>query len=148
MALSQHWSTFGDQFRHTKDEASVVRGEISSIAAELGELLRMEAALAKAETDEAKAHATKGATFGAVGGVFGLITAIFLFVTIMFGLDEVLPIWAAALITTLIALALTGVFMMMARAEMKQFSPAPKRFFQSIQEDLQWAKTQLKSNVR
>jgi hypothetical protein len=148
MALSQHWSTFGDQLRHTKDEAGAVRSEISSIAAELGELLRMEAQLAKAETDEAKAHATKGATFGAVGSVFGLITAIFLFLTIMFGLDEVLPLWAAAAITTLIGLVLTGIFMMMAKSEMKQFSPAPKRFMRSIQEDLQWAKTQMKSSVR
>jgi uncharacterized membrane protein YqjE len=148
MALTQHWSSFGDQLRHTKDEATAVRGEISSIAAELAELLRMEAQLAKAETDEAKAHATKGATFGAVGGVFGFITAIFLFLTIMFGLDEVLPLWAAALVTTLIGLALTGIFMMMAKSEMKKFSPAPKRFMQSIQEDLRWAKTQLKSSVR
>jgi hypothetical protein len=148
MALTQHWSTFGDQLRHTKDEASAVRGEISSIAAELGELLRMEAALAKAETDEAKAHATKGATFGAIGGVLGLISAIFLFLTIMFGLNEVLPLWAAALVTTLIALVLTGIFMMMAQSQMKQFSPAPKRFMHSIQEDLRWARSQLKSNVR
>jgi uncharacterized membrane protein YqjE len=148
MALTQHWNTFGDQLRHTKDEATAVRGEMSSIAAELGELLRMETALAKAETEEAKAHATKGATFGAVGGVLGLISAIFLFLTIMFGLDEVLPLWAAALVTTLIALVLTGIFMMMARSQMKQFSPAPKRFMRSIQEDLQWARTQLKSSVR
>ena len=125
-----------------------MRGELSSIAAELRELFTMEAELAKAETDQAKAHATKGATFGAVAGILGLISGIFVFLTIMFGLNEVVDLWLAALITTLIALALTGIAAMMARSELKQFSPMPKRFMHSLKEDMQWAKTQLRLNVR
>jgi len=149
MALTQQSSmNLGDQLRHTRSEAQAVRGELSSIAAELSELLQMEAQLAKAEANEATRHATKGATFGAVGGVLALISGIFVFLTIMLALDEVLPLWAAALVTTLIGLALTAIFMLMARSEMKQFSPTPKRFMKSLKEDMQWAKTQLKSNVR
>jgi uncharacterized membrane protein YqjE len=150
MALTTQHSTtpLGDQLRHTRDEATAVRGELSSIGAELRELFRLETELAKAETSEATSHATKGATYGAIGAVFGLITAIFLFLTIMFALDEVLPLWAAALVTTLIALVLAGIFMLMSRSQLKQFSPMPKRFAQSLQEDIQWARSQLKFSMR
>jgi VIT1/CCC1 family predicted Fe2+/Mn2+ transporter len=149
MALEQRTTpNLGEQIRHTKDEAREVRGELSSIAAELRELLMMEGVLAKAEADEAKGHATKGATYGAIAGVLGFIGGIFVFLTIMFGLNEVVDLWLAALITTLIALALAAIFAMLARSQLKQFSPMPKRFMRSIKEDMQWARTQLRLNVR
>jgi uncharacterized membrane protein YqjE len=149
MALTpQSTTNLGDQLRHTRDEAGAVRGELSSIAAELRELLQMEGELARAEVEEAKGHATKGAAYGTIGGVLGLITAIFLFLTIMFALDEALPLWAAALVTTLIAFVLMGIFMLLARTQLQQFSPMPRRFMQTIREDAQWATTQLKFNAR
>jgi hypothetical protein len=108
----------------------------------------METELAKAETDEAKRYATRGATFGAAGAVLGLITTVFLFLTIMFALDEVMPLWTAALVTALIALALTSIFMLLARSQLQKFSPMPKRFMQTLWEDAQWARSQLRFNMR
>ena len=83
-----------------------------------------------------------------MASILGLIGGIFVFMTIMFGLNELMQLWIAALITTLIALALAGMAASMAQKELKQFSPMPKRFMHSLKEDMQWAKTQLKLNVR
>lgn len=149
MALTQQpTGKLSDQLRHAKDEAGEVRGELSSIAADLRELLKMETELARAETDEAKRYATRGATFGAAGAVLALITTVFLFLTIMFALDEVMPLWTAALVTALIALALTAIFMLLARSQLQKFSPMPNRFMQTIREDAQWARSQLRFNMR
>jgi flagellar motor component MotA len=147
MALAQR-STISDQIQHTRQEAQAVRGEISSIASEVRDLLMMEIELAQAEASEATAHATKGAGFGAAAGILGLIAGIFLFMTVMFGLNELMQLWLAALITTLIAAAFAGVVAMMAKSEFKRFSPMPKRFMRSIKEDLRWAGTQMKSSAR
>jgi uncharacterized protein YacL len=152
MAVEQrNTSSIGDQFEHTKSEAREVRGELGSIAAELRDLLMLERDLAKAEASEATSHATKGATFGGIAAVLGLILGIFLFLTVMLGLNEFIQLWLAALITTLILAALTAIAALMARSQLKQFSPAPKRFMRSIKEDMQWATTQLsqlRSSVR
>jgi hypothetical protein len=77
-----------------------------------------------------------------------VITAFFLFLTIMFALDTALPLWAAALITAAIALALAAVFAMLAMEQFKRFSPVPKRFIRTVREDIQWAKTQMQSSAR
>jgi flagellar motor component MotA len=112
------------------------------------ELLMMEVQLAQAEANEAAGHATKGAGLGAAAGILGLIAGIFLFMTVMFGLNELMQLWLAALITTLIAAMLAGIVAMMARSELKRFSPMPRRFMRSIKEDIRWAGTQMKSSVR
>jgi hypothetical protein len=136
------------QVAQTREDIGFVRNEVSLIGAELAELVRLEAELAGAEMNEARAHASKGATFGGAVAIFGLVTAFFLFLTIMFVLDEFLPLWAAAAITAALAGLLAFVTMRMASSEFKLFSPTPKRFIKSVQEDVQWAKTQMKSSGR
>jgi tetrahydromethanopterin S-methyltransferase subunit C len=64
----------------------------------------------------------------------------------MFAIDTALPLWAAALITTGIALLVTAIFGMLAKSEMSKFSPMPKRAMRTMQEDVKWAKSQIKSS--
>jgi uncharacterized membrane protein YqjE len=137
-----------DALRATREEATNVRREMGDIGAELQRLMQLEMSLAKAETDEARAHATKGAAFGFVGMEMAMIGIIFLFLATMFALDTAMPLWAAALITAGIALVLAAITGMMAMSEMKQFSPVPKRFMRTVQEDIKWARTQMKLSGR
>jgi tetrahydromethanopterin S-methyltransferase subunit C len=104
--------------------------------------------LAKAETSEATAHAAKAAGLGTAAGLLGLISGIFLFMTVMFGLNEVMQLWLAALVTTLLAIVLTAIVASMARTEVKRVSPTPQRFLRTLKEDMEWAKTQLKLSAR
>jgi uncharacterized membrane protein YqjE len=137
-----------DALRATRDEATSVRRDMGDIGGELQRLKQLEMSLAKAETDEARGHATKGAAFGFMGMELAMIGIIFLFLATMFAIDTALPLWAAALITAGIALLLAAIIGMMARSEMKQFSPVPRRFMRTVQEDIKWARNQMKLSGR
>lgn len=141
-------SSLGDQFRTARDEAMGMRDELSGLAAEMRRLFQMEAELAQAEVQEAKGHATKGAAFGAIAGLIAVIMLVFLFLTIMFAIDTALPLWAAALITTGIAGLIAALFGLMAKMQIRSFSPVPKRAIRTMQEDIQWAKSQMRSSAR
>ena len=137
-----------DALRATRDEATNVRREMGDIGSELQRLMQLEMSLAKAETDEARGHATRGAAFGFLGMEMAMIGIIFLFLATMFAIDTALALWAAALITAGIAILLAAIAGMMARSHMKQFSPVPRRFMRTVQEDIKWARTQMKLSGR
>lgn len=138
---------FTDRFRDVKDEAMSMRGEASGIASELQQLVRMEVELAQAEVQEAKQHAMRGSMFGGLALEYAVLVSVFLFLAIMFAIDTALPLWAAALITTGIVALVAGLFGLLAMMQWKKFSPMPKRAIRTMQEDLKWAKSQIRSNA-
>ena len=146
MALSATNGSLTDQLRAVRDEAMSVRGEASSIATDLQQLMRMEVELAKAEMQEARGHAMKGAALGALALELGMIMSIFLFLAVMFALDTAMPLWAAALITTGIIALIAGILAFLARSQISKFSPTPKRAIRTMQEDIQWAKSLMRSS--
>lgn len=151
MALSTERSDGGgwsQQLRSAREEALAMRGEVSNVAAEMQRLMQLELELAQAEMNEARGHATKGAAFGAIAGVLGLLTIVFLFLAIMFALETAMAFWAAALITAGIAALVMALAGLMAKMQISRFSPVPQRFIRTMQEDLQWARSQIKSNAR
>jgi ABC-type protease/lipase transport system fused ATPase/permease subunit len=85
---------------------------------------------------------------GAGAFVLADIALFFLFLTLTFILDTWMELWLAALITTLVAGAIAAVVAMQARNQMKQVSPAPKRFMKTMEEDMQWARSLMKSRMR
>jgi uncharacterized membrane protein YqjE len=136
-----------DRFRDVKDEAMSMRGEATEIASELQQLVRMEMELAQAEVQEAKQHATRGTMFGAMALELAMLMSVFLFLAIMFAIDTALPLWAAALITTGIVALLAAILGLLAKQQWSKFSPMPKRAIRTMQEDLKWAKSQIRSNA-
>jgi uncharacterized membrane protein YqjE len=137
-----------DTLRATRAEATAIRGEFGDVATELQRLAQLELELAKAETSEAKGHATRGASFGFLAFEMAMIAFVFSFLGVMFALDTAMPIWAAALITAGIALLLAAILGMVARSEMKRFSPVPRRFMRTVKEDMRWARSQMKLSGR
>jgi uncharacterized membrane protein YqjE len=136
-----------DRFRDVKDEAMSMRGEAGEIASELQQLLRMEMELAQAEVQEAKQHAMRGSLFGGMALEYAMLVSVFLFLAVMFALDTAMPIWAAALITTGIVALVAGFFGLLAMSQWKKFSPMPKRAIRTMQEDLKWARNQIRSSA-
>lgn len=136
------------QLRSAREEVMAMRGEMGGLAAELQTLLQLEAELAQAEANEAAGRAAKAAALGAVAGVLALFTTLFLFLAMMFAFDTILPIWAAALVTAGIAALMAAIIGFMGRREMIRFSPLPRRFIRTIQEDLQWARSQIRSSTK
>lgn len=136
-----------DRFRDVREEAMSMRGEAAGIATELQQLMRMEMELAQAEVQEAKQRATRGTMFGALAIEYAMLMSVFLFLAVMFAIDTALPLWAAALITTGIVAAIAAIFGLLAMSQWKKFSPVPRRAINSMQEDLKWAKSQIRSNA-
>jgi uncharacterized membrane protein YqjE len=122
---------------------------VKDLTREVSELVRKEIELARAEMTE------KGKQAGVGVGMFGgaaLMAAAALggsMATIIIVLDLWMPLWLAALITTLAYAAVAGILAMRGRDELKQTgAPIPERTKESVKEDVQWAKTRAQSNSR
>lgn len=122
---------------------------VKDLTREVSELVRKEIELARAEMTE------KGKKAGIGVGMFGgaaLMAAAALggsMATIIIVLDLWMPLWLAALITTLAYAAVAGILAMRGRDELKQTgAPIPERTKESVKEDVQWAKTRAQSNSR
>jgi hypothetical protein len=62
----------------------------------------------------------------------------------MFALDTAMPLWAAALVTTGIIAVIAALFGLLSRQQWRSFSPVPKRAVRNVQEDIRWARSQLR----
>lgn len=111
-------------------------------------LVRQEIQLAKAETTQKGRDAGKGA--GLLGGaaVIALLAAGALTATLILLLDTFLPGWLAALIVTVVYLAIAGILALQGKKQLQQINPAPEQTIETVKEDVEWAKTQTRSARR
>lgn len=107
--------------------------------------MRLEIALARAEASEAAKHGLWSIGLGLAASALGLIASTFFFLAVMFALDTAMPLWLAALLTTLVIAVTAGGLAAIARGHARAFSPLPRRFLRSLREDLEWARTQMQS---
>ena len=126
----------------------------------LGELLKrlsnQVSTLARQEVELAKAElAAKGRVFGRAAGFFGAAALLALCglgaltALLILALDEAMPAWAAALVVTVLMLALAGAFALLGKRRIEEAgAPVPKETIESTKEDIKWAKTQLQSGRR
>ena len=119
-----------------------------NVFADLG-LPNAEDRLAKAEL------ASKGRQFGAGGAMFGVaavagLGAFGAFVALcILALALVLPGWAAALIVTAVFGAVAGVAALAGKKKVQEAAPpVPEQTVESVKEDVEWAKSQLRSVKR
>ncbi|MEX0749722.1 MAG: phage holin family protein [Dehalococcoidia bacterium] len=148
MTTELHHEPLGDQLKRGFDEFSGVREEMMDLFQDLRGLAQKEMELARAELSEQAGYARMSATFGAVAALLGLVTLGFIAVTSMFLLDLVVPLWAAALITTGGLLLLTLLLAALAYAQLKQLTVAPKKTLHSVNEDMRWARDRMNFSAK
>lgn len=120
-------------------------GELfTDLAGDLSTLVRQEIALARAETIETVRTATRSSAMMGVGGALAYAGLIVLLLAIAYLLGEVMPLWLATLIVGIIAAAIGGGLIMAGKSRMANLSVVPERTVESIKEDAQWAKEQVK----
>jgi hypothetical protein len=124
----------------------------------LGELLRQlseqttrlvhqELELAKAELTHKGKQAGAGAgMFGGAGAIglaaLGALTACFIL-----ALNAIMPAWLAALIVALIYGIIAFVLVKQGQARMKRaVPPVPTQTIETVKEDVEWARTQMRSD--
>jgi hypothetical protein len=144
----QQQESLGDTARWGREELREVRGDFSGIVDDLRLIAQKEVELARAEMREQFGITTQSLIYGAVTGVLAMLLLTFTFVTVMLVLDTFMPLWAAALVTTLIVGGLAALTGMMAYSMFKRISVVPKRTMDSINEDVKWAKRQMSFSAR
>lgn len=117
---------------------------VRSIATDTALLVRKQIELAKQEVAEGiKAKAIGGAAL-AGAAVFGLIALVFLGVTMAVALRIVWPAWLAWIVTAVTFLLLAGIVAAVGMSVMKRGKVKPERAKQTVKEDVEWARTQLR----
>ena len=108
------------------------------------DIVRSEVRLAKTEIREEAIKAKASLIMLGAGAVTGLFAILFLLLMIVSALALILPNWAAALV---VAAALAVAAGMMLAGGIKSFQKihaAPERTAETIKENIQWAKQQIK----
>jgi len=110
------------------------------------ELVRQEIELAKAEIGEKGKQAGLGAGMFGGAGVLGLGAFAALTTAIIAGLDQAMALWLAALIVAVVYGAVAAVLGLRGKRQVEEIgAPVPEQTTESVKEDVQWAKTRMRS---
>ncbi len=109
-------------------------------------LVRQEIELAKAEMTEKGKRAGLGAGMFGAAGVIALAALGALTACLIFALSKVMDPWAAALVVTFVYAIVAGVLALSGKKKFQQAAPlVPKQTVETVKEDVQWAKSQVRS---
>jgi hypothetical protein len=131
----------------TDDPRERSLGELlKQLSEETTRLVHQELELAKAELTQKGKQAGMGAgMFGGAGAIglaaLGALTACFIL-----ALNALLPAWLAALIVAVVYGIIAFVLVKQGQAKMKAATPpVPEQTIETVKEDVEWAKTQMRS---
>jgi uncharacterized membrane protein YqjE len=125
-------------------------GELmKQLADQTSRLVRNEVRLAKAEmTEKAQTYGRAGAMLGAAA-VVGLLAGIALTMFLIYLLELALPLWAAALIVTVVYGVVGFALFMAGKKKLDEArTPVPEQTVESVKEDVRWLRTQTRSDAR
>ena len=130
--------------QQTDDERSL--GELfGDLARDMGTLVSQEVSLARTELTQKASRVGKDVAVLAVGGLvvyaglLAIIAAVIVFIA-----DRGVPLWASALIVGLIIAVIGYVLVQRGISALKQEDLTPHQTIQSLKEDTQWAKEQVR----
>jgi Flp pilus assembly protein TadB len=118
---------------------------LKQLSEETTRLVRQELELARAELTQKGKQAGAGAglfgTAGAIGlAALGALTACFIL-----ALNAVMPAWLAALIVAVVYGIIAFVLVKQGQARMRRATPpVPEQTIETVKEDVEWAKTQMR----
>jgi Putative Actinobacterial Holin-X, holin superfamily III len=131
------------QGRDSKDDRSL--GELfSELAQDTSTLVRKEVQLAKTEMSQKVSRVGKDVGFLAVGGAVAYAGLLAVLAGVIVLLGQVIPMWLSAL---LVGLVVAGVGYFLVRRgldALKREDLAPRQTIETLKEDQQWAKDQMR----
>jgi uncharacterized membrane protein YqjE len=117
---------------------------LQDIVSNLQDIIRSEFRLAKTEIKEEASKAVKPATTFGVGLVSGVYGIGFMLLAAVYGLSTVMPAWLAALLVGMILAIVAVAFISSGREKLKRTNLSPDKAIKSLEENVQWAKHQIK----
>jgi uncharacterized membrane protein YqjE len=122
---------------------------LKELSTQTSTLVRQELELAKAEMAEKGKRAGLGAGMFGGAGLFGLLALGALTACLIAALATGMEVWLAALIVAVVYAAVAGVLALLGRKKTREATPpAPEQAIESTKEDVQWAKSQVRSARR
>jgi uncharacterized membrane protein YqjE len=110
-------------------------------------LVHQELELAKAELQQKGKQAGMGAGMFGGAGALGLAALGALTACFILALNAVMPAWLAALIVAVVYGIIAFVLVKQGQAKMKAAGPpVPEQTIETVKEDVEWAKTQMRSD--
>jgi VIT1/CCC1 family predicted Fe2+/Mn2+ transporter len=127
-----------------RDERSL--GDLfGDLSRQLSTLIRKEIDLARTEmTNRARSATQDAALIGAGGALAYAGVLVFLGAVVLLLVDAGLEPWLAALLVAVVAIAIGGALVWRGREGLKQTSLTPERTIETLKDDAEWAKEQIK----
>ncbi len=117
---------------------------LQDIVRNIQEIVRSEFRLAKTELKEDVSKASKPGATLLLGVVLAIYAVGVLLLAIVYALSLVMAPWLAALVVGVAILALAGAFVTAGLKKLRQLVPVPEKTIESMKENVQWAKNQIK----
>jgi uncharacterized membrane protein YqjE len=119
------------------------------LAEQMSRLIRSEVRLARAETAEKARMYGRAAGLLGTAAVVGLLAGIAMTMFLIYALRLVTPLWAAALIVSVVYGAVGFALLAAGRSKLEEArTPMPERTVESVKEDVEWLKSQTRSEGR
>src|SRR5829696_2958294 len=108
-------------------------------------LVRQELELARAELTQKGKQAGAGAGLFGTAGAIGFLALAALTACFILALNAVMPAWLAALLVAVVYGVAAAVLAMRGRAKVRRATPpVPEQTIETVKEDVEWAKTQMR----
>jgi len=117
---------------------------LGNIVDNIQQIIRSEFRLAKAELQEKASRASKPAITLGAGFLFGLYGLGFLLLAAVYALSTIMAAGLAALSVGGVLALVSIVLVTSSGNKLKTLNPAPEKTIQTLQENVQWAKDQIK----
>ena len=120
---------------------------LKQLSEETTRLVHQELELAKAELQQKGKQAGAGAGMFGGAGALGLAALGALTACFILALNAVMPAWLAALIVAVVYGIIAFVLVKQGQARMRRATPpVPEQTIETVKEDVEWAKTQVRSD--
>jgi Putative Actinobacterial Holin-X, holin superfamily III len=120
---------------------------LKQLSQETTQLVHQELELAKAELQAKGKQAGAGAGMFGGAGALGLAALGALTACFILALNAIMPAWLAALIVAVVYGIIAFVLVKQGQAKLKQATPpVPEQTIETVKEDVEWAKTQMRSD--
>jgi uncharacterized membrane protein YqjE len=137
---TQHPGTVGDPRERSLGEL------LKQLSEQTTRLVHQELELAKAELQQKGKQAGMGAGMFGGAGALGLAALGALTACFILALDAVMPAWLAALVVAVVYGIIAFVLVKQGQARIKAAAPpVPEQTIETVKEDVEWAKTQMRS---
>jgi hypothetical protein len=120
-------------------------GELfAELAREMSTLVRQEVVLARTEMTQKAAEIGRDSGTIGIGGAIAYAGFLALVAALILGLGQLIPLWLSALIVGLVVAGVGYAVLQRGVTALKRANLAPKETIETLKEDAEWAKDQMK----